>query len=80
MNTSNFARLKELLRRAAAGQELTLGFLGGSITQGSLSTQPGNAMRSGCTSGSWIPFRSRSSTTSTAASAAQILCTALPVP
>lgn len=43
MNTSNFARLKELLRRAAAGQELTLGFLGGSITQGSLSTQPGNA-------------------------------------
>ena len=43
MNTSNYARLKELLRRAAAGQELTLGFLGGSITQGSLSTQPGNA-------------------------------------
>ena len=43
MNTSNFARLKELLRRAAAGQELTLGFLGGSITQGSLSTQPGDA-------------------------------------
>lgn len=43
MNTSNFARLKELFRRAAAGQELTIGFLGGSITQGSLSTQPGNA-------------------------------------
>lgn len=43
MNTSNFARLKELLRRAAAGQELTIAFLGGSITQGSLSTQPGNA-------------------------------------
>ena len=34
MNTSNFARLKELFRRAAAGQELTIGFLGGSITQG----------------------------------------------
>ena len=32
MNTSNFARLKELFRRAAAGQELTIGFLGGSIT------------------------------------------------
>ena len=43
MNTSNFARLKELFRRAAAGQELTIAFLGGSITQGSLSTQPGNA-------------------------------------
>ena len=43
MNMSNFARLKELFRRAAAGQELTIAFLGGSITQGSLSTQPGNA-------------------------------------
>lgn len=43
MNTPNFARLKQLLCRAAAGQELTIAFLGGSITQGSLSTQPGNA-------------------------------------
>ena len=99
MNTSNFARLKELFRRAAAGQELTIGFLGGSITQGSLSTQPGNAYAfnpdydlfltlsdaampplSGCTSGSWIPFRSRSFTTSTAASAAPAPTMALPVP
>lgn len=40
MNTSNFARLKELFRRAAAGQELTIAFLGGSITQGSLSSTP----------------------------------------
>lgn len=43
MNTPNFFRLKQLFRRAAAGQELTIAFLGGSITQGSLSTQPGNA-------------------------------------
>lgn len=28
MNTSNFARLKELFRRAAAGQELTIAFFG----------------------------------------------------
>lgn len=35
-----FFRLKQLLRRAAAGEELTVGFLGGSITQGSLSSTP----------------------------------------
>lgn len=40
MNTPNFFRLKQLFRRAAAGQELTISFLGGSITQGSLSSTP----------------------------------------
>ena len=39
---ANFARLKALFRRAAQGEELTIGFLGGSITQGSLATEPGN--------------------------------------
>ena len=34
--------LKHLFCRAAVGEELTLGFLGGSITQGSLATEPGN--------------------------------------
>ena len=38
----NFARLKNCLRRAARGEELTLGFFGGSITQGSLATTPEN--------------------------------------
>ena len=38
----NFARLKNCLRRAARGEELTLGFFGGSITQGSLATAPEN--------------------------------------
>ena len=80
MNTSNFARLKELFRRAAAGQELTIGFLGGSITQGSLSTQPGNAYAFRVYQCSWIPFRSRSSTMSTAALAAPAPTMALPVP
>ena len=42
MAESNFSRLKYLFRRAAAGEELTLGFFGGSITQGSLATEPGN--------------------------------------
>lgn len=33
-------RLKECMKRAKSGQELTIGFLGGSITQGSLATEP----------------------------------------
>lgn len=36
----SYARLKDCFRRAAAGEELTLGFFGGSITQGSLATAP----------------------------------------
>ena len=40
MHSASFFRLKQLLRRAAAGDELTVGFLGGSITQGSLSSTP----------------------------------------
>lgn len=39
-HSASFFRLKQLLRRAAAGEELTVGFLGGSITQGSLSSTP----------------------------------------
>ncbi len=42
MSFLDLSRLKHLFRRAAAGEELTLGFLGGSITQGSLATEPGN--------------------------------------
>ena len=40
--SANYSRLKNCLRRAAAGEELTLGFFGGSITQGSLATAPEN--------------------------------------
>lgn len=39
-NRGNQARLKEVFRRALKGEKLTLGFLGGSITQGSLATRP----------------------------------------
>lgn len=39
-NRGNLKRLKELMKRAQAGETLTLGFLGGSITQGSLSSTP----------------------------------------
>ena len=42
MSSANFSRLKTLFRRAARGEELTLGFFGGSITQGSLATAPEN--------------------------------------
>lgn len=35
----NLARLKECMRRAGLGKELTIGFLGGSITQGSLASK-----------------------------------------
>lgn len=36
------ARLKNLMKRAANGESLVIGFLGGSITQGSLSSTPKN--------------------------------------
>ena len=40
MSAANYSRLKKLLCRAAQGEELAIGFLGGSITQGSLSSSP----------------------------------------
>ena len=39
-NVGNLFRLNELMRRAEAGEKLTLGFLGGSITMGCLSSTP----------------------------------------
>ncbi|MBP3487019.1 MAG: SGNH/GDSL hydrolase family protein [Roseburia sp.] len=39
-NVGNTDRLKEVFARAGRGEHLTLGFLGGSITQGSLSSSP----------------------------------------
>ena len=39
VNRGNLYRMKELMRRAERGDRLTLAFLGGSITQGSVSTQ-----------------------------------------
>lgn len=42
MPQPSLARWKRCLRKAAAGGPLTLGFLGGSITQGSLASAPGN--------------------------------------
>lgn len=36
----NMTRLKNLMKRAAHGESLVIGFLGGSITQGSLSSTP----------------------------------------
>lgn len=35
----NLARLKNCMQRAEKGEHLTIGFLGGSITQGSLATE-----------------------------------------
>lgn len=43
MEKVNLARLKNCMLRAKRGEELTIGFLGGSITQGSLSTKPENS-------------------------------------
>jgi len=40
VNKGNDARLQNAMRRACAGEKLTIGFLGGSITQGSLSSTP----------------------------------------
>lgn len=39
-NRGNLTRMKKLMKRAQAGEALTIGFLGGSITQGSLSSTP----------------------------------------
>ncbi len=39
VNRGNLYRMKELMRRAKNGDRLTLAFLGGSITQGSVSSQ-----------------------------------------
>ena len=39
-NRGNRSRIRQVMRRALNGEELTVGFLGGSITQGSLSTKP----------------------------------------
>ncbi len=40
VNTGNRARIKAVMKRAKAGEKITVGFLGGSITQGSLATSP----------------------------------------
>lgn len=42
MVSYDFSRLENLMKRARAGEELTIGFLGGSITQGSLATEHKN--------------------------------------
>lgn len=42
MEKYNLYRLKNLMKRAQAGEELTIGFFGGSITQGSLATEHEN--------------------------------------
>ena len=39
-NRGNQARIKKVFQRAQQGEKLTIGFLGGSITQGSLATDP----------------------------------------
>ena len=39
VNRGNLYRIKELMRRAEKGDRMTLAFLGGSITQGSVSSQ-----------------------------------------
>lgn len=39
-NRGNLDRMKHLMKRAQAGESLSIGFLGGSITQGSVSSTP----------------------------------------
>ena len=40
INRGNWNRIKKCMRRAREGKAITTGFLGGSITQGSLSSKP----------------------------------------
>ena len=44
LNRGNLGRLKNFLSRAAQGERLTVGFIGGSITQGFAATERINAM------------------------------------
>ena len=39
VNRGNLYRMKELMKRAESGDRMTLAFLGGSITQGAVSSQ-----------------------------------------
>ena len=39
-NTGNRTRIKNVMKRAAMGEKITVGFLGGSITQGSVASHP----------------------------------------
>lgn len=40
INKGNYFRIKQCFKKAESGQDITIGFLGGSITQGSLSSIP----------------------------------------
>ena len=42
MEQYDLSRMRQCMERAVNGEELTIGFLGGSITQGSLATEPEN--------------------------------------
>lgn len=74
----NTTKLKSVLCRAAAGEELTIGFLGGSITQGSLTTQPETPTPTVYTAGGAKRSRRQNSTMSTAASAVPTRCMGCP--
>ena len=39
VNCGNWYRIKKVMRKAKSGEPITVGFLGGSITQGSLSSE-----------------------------------------
>ena len=45
LNRGNLGRLKNFLSRAAQGERLTVGFIGGSITQGFAATEPDQCYR-----------------------------------
>lgn len=74
----NTTKLKSVLCRAAAGEELTIGFLGGSITQGSLTTQPENTYAYRVYRWWCETFPQANSTMSTAASAVPTRCMGCP--
>ncbi len=40
LNKGNFCRIERVMKKAMAGEDITVGFLGGSITQGCLSSTP----------------------------------------
>ena len=74
----NTARLKSVLRRAAADEELTIGFLGGSSHRAALPPSRKTPTPTAYTAGGVRPSRRQNFTMSTAVSAVPTRCMGCP--
>lgn len=77
-NRGNLARIKELFGRARRGERLTLGFLGGSITQGFCASGRSSVMQDVYTTGGKRPFPRRNLSSGMQESVQPTLSSAVP--